>query len=292
VPDRDPFVDLRRPIAPVAPRPSFATSLRHRLEEELAMPSTVPTASAASAASAGTGDLVMVHLRVDDADRAERFFSSLFGWETERHVVEGHVSHYSLNTAPTVRLLSDPGVPAVVPNYGVADVGEAVRTVEARGGRVTESGAEPDGGGWARGEDDQGLPFLVYRPGGYEDHPAPTREPSGDVGLVFIRADHDRAQAFYGALLGWRLRSGHPDSRYYDTVARVGIFDEAAALGTEVTPGATVFFEVDRLQPALARLAELGGHPGPVEHTMGPYHSAVCTDDQGTEFGLMSPEPD
>jgi hypothetical protein len=35
-------------------------------------------------------------------------------------------------------------------------------------------------------------------------------------------------------------------------------------------------------------VAELGGVAGEVDHTMGPYVSAVCTDDQGTVFGLLS----
>jgi hypothetical protein len=45
---------------------------------------------------------------------------------------------------------------------------------------------------------------------------------------------------------------------------------------------------VDALAPALARIEELGGRAGPGAQDMGPYFSARCADDQGTEFGLIA----
>jgi predicted enzyme related to lactoylglutathione lyase len=231
--------------------------------------------------------LVMVHLRVADADRAMRFFGDLFGWQAERHESD-HVSHYTLNTATTVRLLDDPAAPAVRPNYGVADVAATARAIEQGGGRIAESELADDGGGWAQAEDDQGVPFIVYRPRGYESHVPVTRQPTGDVGLVFIRADAPRAERFYASVLGWPFERVHPDSQYFETVSKVGVFDEAAAFGRPVTPSATLYFSVDTLAPALARVDELGGTPGTAAQDMGPYFTAMCTDDQGTPFGLMS----
>ena len=287
MPDRrDPFDALRRPIVPLTPRPGFAASLRRRLhEEELDMSATddltVPSAPVNPA------DLVMVHLRVRDADRAMAFFGALLGWEAERVVLGGYVSHYTLNTEVTVRLLEDPAVPPVVPNYAVTDVAAAVRSIEAAGGRVTAAEVAPDGGGWASGTDDQGVPLLVYRPGGDRWHAAPTRPATGDVGLVFIREDATRGERFYGAALGWRVTRSHPASQYFDAVPRVGIFDEAAAFGGSVEPSVTLYASVGALAPALARVEDLGGRAGPGQD-MGPYVSAVCTDDQGTGFGLMA----
>jgi predicted enzyme related to lactoylglutathione lyase len=299
MPDRrDPFAALRRPVAPLAPRPEFAASLRRRLQEELGM--TTPATSASTDVAAGPdvgtaeprvaahGDLAMVHLRVDDADRAARFFGELFGWEAERYELDGHVSWYTLNTSTTVRLLDDPGVPPVVPNYAVSDVAAAVRAVEDAGGRVALAEPAPDGGGWARGDDDQGVPWLVYRPGGHDHGPGPIRPATGEVGLVFIRADVPRAERFYGPVLGWRFHRDHPDSHYFDTVPLVGVFDEAAAFGHEVTPSATLYLSVEALAPVLRRIDELGGRAGEAAHDMGPYFSAVCTDDQGTRFGLIA----
>ena len=164
------------------------------------------------------GGLAMVHLRVGDADRAMQFFDALFGWQAERVPMGSHVSHYTVNTATTIRILDDPESPPVVPNYAVSDVARTVRAVTDAGGRVTDAEPAPDGGGWARGVDDQGLPLLVYRPGGYHAHAAPTRAPLGELGLVFIRADAPKAAAFYGEVLGWTLTVAHPGSYYFDAV--------------------------------------------------------------------------
>ena len=168
-------------------------------------PTTTASGPAADASDAGDpapgepvddGSLAMVHLRVADADRAARFFGELLGWQAERVEFDGHVSHYTVNTATTVRLLDDPDSPPVVPNYAITDVQALVREVEEAGGRVSDSEVAADGGGWARGEDDQGVPWLAYRPGRHHEHVAPTRQPSGEVGLVFIRADTGRAERF------------------------------------------------------------------------------------------------
>jgi len=289
MPDRhDPFDALRRPIVPLAPRPAFAAALRRRLQEELCM-TTTDDASPDGTRNADTGNLVMVHLRVGDADRAMAFFGSLLGWEGERVDFDNHVSHYTINTATTVRLLDDPAAPAVVPNYGVADVAGTIRAVGAAGGVVTEAAPDPDGGGWARGTDDQGMPWLVFRPGRSRASVSPTRVPTGEVGLVFLRADAARAERFYATVLGWHLTRDDPASQYFEAVPKVGIFDEAAAFGHPVEPDATLYVSVDALAPALARVEELGGHAGPSAQDMGPYFSARCTDDQGTEFGLIAP---
>jgi predicted enzyme related to lactoylglutathione lyase len=284
----DPFDALRRPVVPLAPRPAFVASLRRRLQEELNMTLTDDHA-AGGASPAGAAPLVMVHLRVGDADRAMAFFGALLDWQGERVEFEDHVSYYTTNTETTVRLLDDSNAPAVVPNYGVADVAGAIRSIDAAGGRVTAAEPAPDGGGWARGTDDQGVPLLAFRPGRYHETAPPTREPTGEVGLVFIREAADRAERFYGPVFGWRLSRTDPASHYFDTVPKVGIFDEAAAFGHPVEPDATLYLAVDALAPVLARVEQLGGQAGSGAQDMGPYFSARCTDDQGTEFGLMAP---
>ncbi len=284
---RDPFEDLRRPVVPLDPRAEFAASLFSRLREELGMTSTVG-AEGTESTDVVFGGLAMVHLRVLDADRAMKFFGALFGWQAERVAMEGHVSHYTINTTTTIRILDDVDSPPVVPNYAVADVAHVISAVGEGGGRISDSESATDGGGWARGVDDQGLPLLVYRPGGYHAHAAPTRPPSGELGLVFIRADATKAAAFYGAVLGWNLKPAHPGSNYFDAVPGVGVFDETAAFGRLVEPSTTLYFSVDALLPVLREIEALGGTTGDHAQDMGPYFTASCADDQGTTFGVMS----
>jgi len=276
----DPFEALRRPAPPIAPRHEFAAQLRRRLEQELGMTATTITTD---------GALAMVHLRVPDADRAMAFFGHLLDWDGERVEFEGRVNYYTLNTEVTVRLIADPDAPAVLPNYRATDISAAIARIEAAGGRIDASEVTADGGGWARGRDDQGLPLLVYRPRPHGDGGAEQRRaPAGDVGLVFIRENAERAGRFYRSVLGWPFERVHPDSHYFDTVNHVGVFDEGAAFGRPVPPSATLYIQVPALAPYLARVDELGGRAGSAAQDMGPYFTALCVDDQGTEFGLMS----
>jgi predicted enzyme related to lactoylglutathione lyase len=289
----DPFDALLRPITPVRPRADFAARLRQQILEELGV-SLIDDLAPAVGRSSERGRLALVHLAVADADRAMRFFGSLLDWESERALVGGYVSHYTLNTAVTVRLLEDPGAVPVRPNYIVDDVAEAIRAITSLGGEVTESDSTPDGGGWAFAQDDQGIPLLVFKPRD-RPHDSPTREPIGDVDLLFMKADAIRVRQFYGGVLGWRLQAPHhPGSTYYDVLERVGLYDEAAQLGIDVAPELTLYVGVPTLAPSLSRIRALGGtiEPVPEERNMGPYFAVLCADDQGTKFGLMAPDLD
>jgi predicted enzyme related to lactoylglutathione lyase len=68
----------------------------------------------------------------------------------------------------------------------------------------------------------------------------------------------------------------------------VGIFDEAAAFGTEVSPSVTLYLQVPAIRPALERVEAAGGSAGEAAQDMGDLYSVMCTDDQGTAFGLIS----
>ena len=63
---------------------------------------------------------------------------------------------------------------------------------------------------------------------------------------------------------------------------------KAAAFDRPVEPSATAYFSVDTLLPVLRRIEALGGSAGEHAQDMGPYFTALCTDDQGTTFGVMS----
>jgi predicted enzyme related to lactoylglutathione lyase len=292
MPDRpDPFTVLGRPAPTVRPRPQFVIALRRRLQEELDMSLTDATGTDAPAAQPDVdhGALGLVHVRVADADRAMAFFSAAFGWVGERYDGDGHVSHYTRNTAVTVRLLDDPAAAAVRPNYHVRHVGDAVQAIESAGGRVSDATVQDDGGGWAYAEDAAGLPFLVYRPGN-RYHERSTDLARATVGLVFLVESARDAAPFYGSVLGWDLEPAHAGSRYFDSVPRVGVFDEEAVTGTPVAPSVTLYLDVPDLADAIAEVRRLGGssEDAPGEPDMGPYFTVRCADDQGTTFGLLS----
>lgn len=101
--------------------------------------------------------------------------------------------------------------------------------------------------------------------------------------------DAARAREFYGALFGWEFTDEGSGARIETPNIPGGLHDG--------DPGASplVFFRVDDLDDALARLRELGGEPGEDLGGEDPETAArfgrfvLCRDDQGSSFGLHQP---
>lgn len=95
-------------------------------------------------------------------------------------------------------------------------------------------------------------------------------------------ADLARAQAFFGAVLGWRFddpANGH--------VSNISAPPGGVEPTTEPAPP-RLWFVVDDIDAAVARVRELGGTASePVRYDSG--WDAACTDDQGTPFHLSVP---
>jgi uncharacterized glyoxalase superfamily protein PhnB/predicted enzyme related to lactoylglutathione lyase len=93
--------------------------------------------------------------------------------------------------------------------------------------------------------------------------------------------DLARAQAFFGAVLGWQFMS--PDNGHVENIAA-----PPGGLNQSADVGARLWFVVDDIDAAVAKVRELGGtSTDPVLYDSG--WSAECTDDQGTVFSLSVP---
>lgn len=94
-------------------------------------------------------------------------------------------------------------------------------------------------------------------------------------------ADLPRAQAFFGAVLGWQFmtnENGHVEN----------ISAPPGGLNQTADVGARLWFVVDDIHAAVAKVREMGGtSDDPVLYDSG--WSADCTDDQGTVFSLSVP---
>ena len=93
--------------------------------------------------------------------------------------------------------------------------------------------------------------------------------------------DADAAKRFYGALFGWQpVGPGQVDT----ATLSIGIHGGDDATHFEV------FFAVDDLEAACAKVAELGGRlTGTVNDAPGFGRWVECADDQGVRFGLRQP---
>jgi predicted enzyme related to lactoylglutathione lyase len=94
--------------------------------------------------------------------------------------------------------------------------------------------------------------------------------------------DVARAQRFFGGLLGWRFAG--PDQGHIENISAPPGGLNADTADTSVR----LWFVVDDIHAAVARVRELGGTAGePIDYPSGI--SADCTDDQGTVFSLSVP---
>jgi predicted enzyme related to lactoylglutathione lyase len=113
---------------------------------------------------------------------------------------------------------------------------------------------------------------------------------AGEVSFISIGVgDVPRGAAFYGGLLGWAFE----ETRGGLVIGGAGV--GAGMHGGDAGASPYVFFRVDDLDAALARVEELGGAREPVgeDHGGGDAEEiarfgrfALCRDDQGSAFGL------
>jgi predicted enzyme related to lactoylglutathione lyase len=99
--------------------------------------------------------------------------------------------------------------------------------------------------------------------------------------------DADRAKAFYGGLLGWEFAEGNvPGGLHITNVSPPGgVYAGGDDAGPHSSP--QVFFEVDDIDGAVARVRELGGEAGDPERIQSGW-MARCRDNQGVEIWLWA----
>jgi hypothetical protein len=96
--------------------------------------------------------------------------------------------------------------------------------------------------------------------------------------------DYDRARAFYSELFGWKFDETDGGARITTPTVPGGIHPNDAGASPYV------FFAVDDLDAAIARVNELGGSGEAMDETPDAVAEfgrfALCQDDQGSTFGL------
>jgi hypothetical protein len=107
---------------------------------------------------------------------------------------------------------------------------------------------------------------------------------TGDLVYFMLTVpDEKRAHAFFGGLFGWEFGPGNVPggSQITNSTPPGGMFAGGEAEKPEV------WFEVDDMDAALARIRELGGEAGEMGEIESGY-VASCRDDQGTPFNVWA----
>jgi uncharacterized protein len=94
--------------------------------------------------------------------------------------------------------------------------------------------------------------------------------------------DTGRAQKFYGELLGWQFQPFEPGGDYY----MAGEAGGAIYPGANGQPSVLVYFGVDDVEAATARVGDLGGEAGEIQEIPGVGRYSICTDTEGNRIGL------
>ncbi|MFD7445972.1 VOC family protein [Streptomyces sp. NPDC059909] len=119
---------------------------------------------------------------------------------------------------------------------------------------------------------------------------------AGEISFFELGVDDpEKARAFYGGLFGWTFEAVPPGTGYAIRTPSV----PGGVHGADAEAGPYLFFKVDDLDIALARVVALGGtvEPGPGgddedADTVARFgRFRFCRDDQGSPFGVHQPPP-
>ena len=108
----------------------------------------------------------------------------------------------------------------------------------------------------------------------------------GDLYYFALPAtDIDKAQAFFGAVLGWQFAA--PEHGHIENISA----PPGSVNSMNGDTAVRLWFVVDDIHTAVQRVREMGGTADePINYESG--WSADCTDDQGTMFSLSVPVPE
>lgn len=107
---------------------------------------------------------------------------------------------------------------------------------------------------------------------------------AGELGYFALPvADLEKGRAFYAGLFGWRLAAGEQYAHIENTTPPGGLVRKAGDT-------AQIWFRVDDIRAAAARVQELGGEASEPSESASGWH-CDCRDDQGTRFSLWQPAP-
>jgi len=223
----DPFDALRETNIPLAPRPAFATSLRHRLSIALGLTRQGQSVPAVREYTPARLHSLTPYLATHDPAAAIEWYADVFGAQLLGEPVvmnDGRIGHAELRIGDAVMMLAGEfptedhrspltlGGSTVAIQVYVPDSDATYALAVARGATPLRPIGEHYG---ARGgvlRDPFGHRWFVQTQLEADDVPVedtPGRR-FGDIGYVTLRVpDGARARRFYGALFDWKMEGGH-----------------------------------------------------------------------------------
>jgi len=314
----DPFDALRIADAPLDPRPDFAAELRRTITTALENTMTVTEPEVTHAAvPEPQAQSITAYISVRNAAAAIAFYIEAFGAVELSRLVgdDGRIGHAEITIGNSKMMLADEypeidslgpesrGGPSCLFVLEVPDVDDSFQRAVAAGATVTRPIADEPYGRLGQVSDPFGHRWMLSTPPiagldraeyariskdeGYEliEGRQLKHHNEGDL-YYFTLPVHDlsRAQAFFTAVLGWQF----PDPQQGHIANISAPPGGIATVSGDASTRAQLWFVVDDIHAAVAKVRELGGSAtDPVNYDRG--WSADCVDDQGTTFNLSVP---
>jgi predicted enzyme related to lactoylglutathione lyase len=242
------------------------------------------------------GSFCWVDLTTPDQDGAKSFYTSLFGWQSDDRPV-GNGAVYSMMTlggksvcAISPQNENQQGMPPIWSSYvSVADVDETAARAAELGANVHAPPFDVlDAGRMAVLKDPQGA-FVMLWQAGTTFGAELVNAPGAWCWNELYTADMDASADFYGKLFGWSSEPFAQSAMPYLVVSNAGRSNGGI---TQLQPGMPqcwlVYFAVEELDSAIARVEELGGGKivGPIDIQVAKL--AIVQDPQGGVFALYA----
>ncbi|MCS7479021.1 VOC family protein [Umezawaea endophytica] len=283
----DPFNALHLPNTPTTPDPTFAATLRARLEQAVlgVEPTTMTTPP--------TQSTLTPYLAVTDARAAITFYVEALGAVQHGDPIimeDGKIGHAELTFGNTTIMLAEefPEIGHKAPTTShpsyrleVPDVDTAITRATAQGAKILRPVADTGHGRGGTILDPFGHRWILAETTPPKN-PTPTH---GELGYhTFQVPDAEAAKTFYGAVLGWHFTPGRVENGWQIE----GAGHMAGLWGGQGPTGWKLMYAVQNLETTLETVRTHGGTTGNPENQ--PYgQSAECTDNQGIEFWLWQP---
>lgn len=248
------------------------------------------------------GTFCWAELATGDQEGAKAFYGGLLGWTADDRPIGEGGDVYSTMERDGKAVAAIAGQPAAQREAGAPPMWSSYVSVEdadAAAARAKELGAAVhappfdvmDVGRMAVIQDPQGAHFELWQPKAHFGA-ALVNAPGAVVWNELNTPDLDAASAFYTGLFGWTVAPFEGSPGPYLSIKN----GEANAGGIRpltqpgVPPHWLVYFGVEDLDAALAKVGELGGtvHAGPIDIQVAKI--AVAADPQGAVFALYDGE--
>jgi uncharacterized protein len=111
------------------------------------------------------------------------------------------------------------------------------------------------------------------------------------VHLEIPAGDTAKAREFWGGLFGWQFQAFEGSPTEYHTTRFSDTQGGAIMEAEGGKRGPRVYFDVDDINAAMARVNELGGEGSQALPVPGMGWFGVCKDTEGNEFGFWQNDP-